>query len=147
LQEIFGGEMFGTAILAPGDVNQDGYGDIAVLARGTTYLVVNSDGHGSTARTHPGCVYLFSGGPAPASVPFATLSAPSDHPYAFAGTSLDLDGDGASEILFTQWSEGGSSMTQQTQVAAYQGSDSDTKPLRVFAGFKPGDDFGIALGP
>lgn len=145
LSDTYPGEGFGTAVLPVGDLNNDGYADLAVLATGTSVLVTSSDGHSQTAVPYPGKVLLFAGGPAVASLPFATITAPSDHPYIFGGAAADLDGDGLPELLASQWNERGSGFETHTQIAIYRSSNGYATLARVLAGFKPGDDFGFAI--
>jgi hypothetical protein len=145
LTEDFSGEGFGMAVLPAGDINNDGYADFAVLSQGTTYVVTNSDGHGSTARPYPGKASLFMGAENPSTTPVASVSAPVDHAWVLAGSMVDLDGDGASDLLMAEWTEAGSTMTELTQVAIYRASDGYGSAARVLHGFKAGDDFGLQI--
>jgi hypothetical protein len=141
LSEETNGEGFGTALLRLGDIDQDGYGDFAVMSVGTTTMVVSPDGHSSYGVPLPGKVSLFAGGPSPAGTPFATIAAPSDRSYLASASSFDLDGDGLPEILVSQSKDRGPS----TNVAIYRGSDHYVAPAKVLSGFSKDDGFGLAL--
>jgi hypothetical protein len=94
--ELRGGrdsEELGTLVVPAGDVNHDGYADIAVLAPGIPpALGWNPNLFGK--------VYVFSGGPNAGQSTITSLSAGND---LFGGLAvLDIDGDGEAEMLVGQ---------------------------------------------
>src|SRR6185369_8676793 len=81
------GDAFGSG-LAGGDVDGDGYADLAVGA----YL---NDGAGTDA----GRVYLYRGGPALRTAPDATFSGPGANAKFAAHALADLNGDGLADLM------------------------------------------------
>jgi hypothetical protein len=102
-------------------------------------------GRGSTSKPIPGQVLLYAGGPSPSSTPFASITAPADHPDVNGGAIFDLDGDGPPEILVEQSSSPNTSGDINTQVAIYSGSNNYAALARVLPSFMANDDFGISM--
>ncbi|MBN1756097.1 FG-GAP repeat protein [bacterium] len=124
------GESFGCALTSLGDINNDGYGDIAVGAH------KNSDGGPET-----GMVYIYFGGTAFDTIPDLTLEG--DRPYEWFGISLDggadLNGDGTSDFIIGA-SYGGDQGAGC--VYLYLPGIDITKPALILNGESAGDCYG-----
>ena len=138
LLEEYPGTDFGLSILPAGDLNHDGYADFAVLSNdGGTFVVPAANG--GTLRL-PGKVFLYAGGQAPSTSPFATITAEASHPYIFGGSILDADGDGEPEILVCDSNEPNGAPSQP-QIAIYRSSNNYQTPVRVLSGL--GESFAL----
>jgi hypothetical protein len=115
-------DTFVFGLLAPaGDVDHDGYTDIAVMAEGTQqYTPTNC------CQPRPGKVYLFSGGPDAGQSTIAT-AVPGMGVWGFA--VLDIDGDDNPEIL-TGRTYYPNDMSTRQQVSIYHSADGYAAPAR-----------------
>jgi hypothetical protein len=127
--------QFGYAVAVVGDVNSDGFEDIAVGAHW-------DDTDGRLA----GRCYIYFGGRTPHTRPDLLLAAPA--PGAWFGSSVtgaDLNGDGASDVVVgAGWADG----FEPSSGAAYVylgGPNPQTAPAVVLQGEKAGSRFGERL--
>jgi len=141
LEGSHGGEWFGTMVAPLGDVDHDGYPDLAVMARGVESMPGDTE-----LSMVPGSVLLYSlgqnGGQSPiANVPAGTTFSASGKAFAF-NTSLavlDVDGDAEPEILVGQWDDRYSQVFGQ--VAIYNSRNNYVTPVRRLSGAKKGGDW------
>ncbi len=130
------GDRFGVTVVALGDVNGDGYGDMLICAEGSYVL-----------RDYPGKAYLYLGGPRFAGEAAVVFSgeAPGDHFGASATALGDINGDGFGDFAIgaDKNDEGG---TDAGKVYIFFGGKKiDTKPDLVIVGGRANDWFGSAL--
>ena len=132
-------EWFAKIVASAGDVNGDGFGDVAVVTRGVQAMFP-SGVPGRTATD--GRVDIFFGGPTMDTAPDVTVGAgPSDpSPRGFAAT--DLDGDTLPELIVGRWVTDSSG---KGEVAIFRGSDGYAAPSLVLSGEAPGDFFGAKI--
>lgn len=141
LEGNYPAEYFGHAVVSAGDLNHDGYADMAVMARGLAGI--DADPNLGRSVT-PGKTFLYLGGESPSLSPFASASAESSFPTNFRLAVFDIDGDAEPEILTGQIANYASS-PQSGQVAIYQSRDNYASPARTLSAPSSDDWFGIGL--
>ena len=135
-------EYFGQVVVSAGDLNHDGYADIAVLARGIPAGEVDV-AVGRTATQ--GRVYLYWGGEHPILSPvIENAPAPIAFPSGMSLAVFDIDGDAEPEILTGQLANYGSSPVTG-QVSIYQSSNNYAAPALTISAASSDDWFGFAL--
>ena len=131
------GDRFGAVTGTAGDVNRDGYSDLAIGAPGR--------------NTQTGRAYVYHGsatglgtGPADWTV---TGDAPYDYFAAALGTIGDVNGDGYADLGIGAWGHDGHD-TDTGQAYAFAGSVSGLSTTAIFTatGTSGGDRFGAAVG-
>ncbi len=129
------GSQYGWSVAVVGDIDADGYEDVAVGCRKC-----------DAGQTHEGLVDVFYGSPSgPSASPDHTFE--SDVAYAWMGASVDgadIDGDGFTELLVGLPQYGG---TELGAVWVYEGSATGlpASPTLQLIGFDPGHDFGFSV--
>ncbi|MFO7915019.1 MAG: FG-GAP-like repeat-containing protein [Candidatus Krumholzibacteriales bacterium] len=120
------GDRFGTRVAGGGDINNDGYDDIAVYARGEA--------------GDPGYVYIFFGGCSPDGIPDIVLEGTDPGGRFGQGISLegDLNGDGCEDLVI-----GASEADSSGVVYIYYGANPfDQAADLIIHGENSGDMFG-----
>jgi hypothetical protein len=139
------GDEFGVSIAGAGDVNGDGYDDIAIGARGVDAVFTAS------ADDNTGRSYVFFGGPwfvgvgAERADVVLTGAAAGDQFGATIAIAGDVNSDGFSDVLVgAQKADAGG--IDSGAAALYYGRDSWVSPVPVqFSGVAEGDAFGAAV--
>ncbi|MFZ5875917.1 MAG: integrin alpha [Nitrospirota bacterium] len=139
------GDEFGFAVSGAGDVNGDGYDDVAIGARGFDAVLTAS------ADDNTGRAYVFFGGPwfvgvgAEHADVVLTGAAAGDQFGSAVAMAGDVNGDGFSEILVgVQKSDSGG--LDSGAAALYYGRDGWGSAVPVqFSGTAAGDAFGAAV--
>jgi hypothetical protein len=135
-------EYFGQAVVFAGDLNHDGYANIAVLARG----IPTGEADVAVGRTATqGRVYFYLGGEHPIVSPvIENGTAPITFPSSIRLAAFDIDGDAEPEILTGQLANYGSSPVTG-QVSIYQRSNNYAAPALTISAASSDDWFGFAL--
>ncbi|MHB8078954.1 MAG: Ig-like domain-containing protein [Candidatus Krumholzibacteriia bacterium] len=136
------GDRFGTSLAAVGDVNGDGFADLAV---GAPY-----NDAGGAATDNVGSVYIYFGGAEPDSLPDIVL--PGEAIGDLFGWSVaaagDVDGDGRADLLVgAPFNDGGGAATDDRGRAyLFLGGDPPAVgPALVLTGVSAGDLFGWSV--
>ena len=130
-------EWFAKIVAPAGDVNGDGFADIAVVTPGVSSMV------GSQGRTPTGRrVDVYFGGPAPDTTADLTIAAGTSDgsPRGFAAT--DLDGDTRPDLVVGQWV---TDYQGVGQVSIFAGRENYLRPSLTLSGSSRGDFFGAAI--
>jgi len=136
------GDRFGAAVAAVGDLNGDGYADLAV---GAPY-----NDAGGAAGDNVGRVYVYFGGAAPDSLPDLVLTGEAAGDYfgwAVSGAG-DVNGDGRDDLIVgAPFSDGGGAAGEDRGRAyLFLGGDPpDAAPDLVLSGAGAGDTFGWSV--
>jgi hypothetical protein len=130
------GAWFGMVVAPAGDLDHDGYDDLAVLERGLPEDLLMTGATGQVAT--PGKVFLYRGGVQPELAPFATIAAGADFPVNRSLAVLDLDGE--SEILVGQWDRYPSTPVTG-QVAIYRRSNNYATPALIIPNLASSDSW------
>jgi hypothetical protein len=119
-------DYFGVCVAGVGDVNNDGYDDVLISARG-----VNVRGRTS----------IYFGGPVMNNVPDVTLNGEVDYNYfgESAAGAGDINGDGYADVIIGAF--GNNSYTGKVYIY-YGGASMDTIPDLTFTGEAASDRFG-----
>jgi hypothetical protein len=133
-----GGEWFAKIVAPAGDVNGDGFADLAVVARGAYVPAI--DGRVATGRR----VDVFFGGTTVHTTADITLPSGTSDPSPRGFAAADLDGDGLPDLVTGRWATDYHGMSD---VAIFRGRDGyASSPSLVLSGAAPGDFFGAKIG-
>ena len=132
-------ERFGKIVAAAGDIDGDGFADVAVVARGVEdSFPANVPGRVASNRR----VDLFLGGTTVDTSADFTLAAGTSDPSARGFAAADLDGDTLPDIVVGRWVTDYHGMGE---VAIFPGSGGYASPSLILSGGAPGDFFGAKI--
>jgi hypothetical protein len=138
------GGAFGAAVVGLGDVNGDGYADVAVSAPSTT---VNS-------QTFAGRIFVFYGSPMGLVIDagkYTSIDSPDATMHAGFGSALapgDVNGDGYADLVVSSPGVLQSANNPIGRVYVYKGAASglNTTAIKSFDGPVVNGNFGLAIG-
>jgi hypothetical protein len=136
---------FGYRVVSAGDVNGDGYADLAIGAPGA--ITLDSSGH-MVLPASPGRVYVYLGSPSGLDATPATSLTGPDGPASFFGDRVDgagdVNGDGYADLIVG--ATGASSNTGRAYL--YLGGESGlaTAAATILSGADPSGAFGSVAG-
>jgi hypothetical protein len=132
-------EMFGYTVAPAGDVNGDGFADVAVITPGVQVdFPAGVPGRVASDRR----VDVFFGGATLDTDPDVTVAAGPSDPNARGFAAIDLDGDMLPDLVIGRWV---TDYQGVGQVAIYPGSGGYTTAALTLSGAAPGDSFGAKI--
>jgi hypothetical protein len=132
-------EWFAKIVAPAGDVNGDGFADVAVVTRGVqTVFPTDLPGREDSERR----VDVFFGGSAPDTTADVTIAAGTSDPSPRGFAATDLDGDAIPDLVVGRWVTNESGMGQ---VSIFRGSSGYATPAVTLSGLAPRDFFGATI--
>jgi hypothetical protein len=130
-------EWFAKIVAPAGDVNGDGFADLAVVTRGVSTFMGLPGRTASDRR-----VDVFFGGAAMDETPDVTIGAGTSDPDARGFAATDLDGDTLPDLIVGRWV---TDYTGMGEVAIFPGSGGYAAPSVILSGKAPQDLFGAKV--
>jgi hypothetical protein len=132
-------EWFAKIVAPAGDIDGDGFADLAVVTRGVqAAFPMGVPGRVASARR----VDIFLGGSSIDAVADVTVAAGTSDPSARGFAAADLDGDTRPDLIVGRWR---TDYMGVGEVAIFSGSGGYATPSLVLSGATPGDFFGAKI--